>query len=149
MIELNINRKKGVLVYMYKVRIIKRMLFCSITSLFIFSYILGQNDNLNIDNKTYSISSERYVTDNNGNILMHVNIWGHVNNPGHHLVYDGIDLADDNIGIKDLRSKLQDFHDNEKYVTACNYCKGRGYGYGTIKAAIQTKKPLPINQIPN
>ena len=44
---------------------------------------------------------------------------------------------------------IQDFHDNEKYVTACNYCKGRGYGYGTIKAAIQTKKPIPINRIPN
>ena len=24
---------------------------------------------------------------------MHVNVWGHIGNPGHHLVYDGIDLA--------------------------------------------------------
>ena len=24
---------------------------------------------------------------------MHVNVWGHIGNPGHHLVYDGIDLT--------------------------------------------------------
>ncbi len=63
--------------------------------------------------------------------------------------YDGVDLADENISIKELRNKLKDFHDNDKYITACSYCKGRGYGYGTIKAAIQTKKPLPIDKIQN
>ena len=36
------------------------------------------------------------------------------------------------------------FYNNNKYVTACNYCKGRGYGDGEIDAAIQTKKPLPL-----
>jgi hypothetical protein len=41
----------------------------------------------------FQISSERYLTDDNGNIMMYVNIWGHVGNPGHHLVYEGIDLA--------------------------------------------------------
>ena len=41
----------------------------------------------------FQISSEKYLTDKNGNILMYVNVWGEVNNPGHHLVYDGIDLA--------------------------------------------------------
>lgn len=41
----------------------------------------------------YQISSERYLADEKGNILMHVNVWGHIGNPGHHLVYDGIDLA--------------------------------------------------------
>ena len=63
--------------------------------------------------------------------------------------YDGIDLANEDVSISDLRNKLKDFHDNDKYVTACSYCKGRGYGYGTIKAAIQTKKPLPIEKIQN
>tara|TARA_Y100000768_G_C23985541_1_gene688591 strand:- start:91 stop:573 length:483 start_codon:yes stop_codon:yes gene_type:complete len=38
-------------------------------------------------------SSEKYMTDENGNILMNVNIWGHVNNPGSHKVFDGIDFA--------------------------------------------------------
>ena len=41
----------------------------------------------------YKISSERYLTDDNGNIMMYVNIWGHFGSPGHHLVYEGIDLA--------------------------------------------------------
>ena len=41
----------------------------------------------------FKISSERYLTDGNGNIMMYVNLWGHVGQPGHHLVYEGIDLA--------------------------------------------------------
>ncbi len=41
----------------------------------------------------YQISSERYMTDDKGNIMMYVNIWGHVSNPGHVLVYEGIDMA--------------------------------------------------------
>ena len=41
----------------------------------------------------YQMSSQRYHTDKEGNILMFVNIWGHVNSPGSHLVYDGIDIA--------------------------------------------------------
>ena len=41
----------------------------------------------------FQISSERYLTDDKGNIMMYVNIWGHVGSPGHHLVYEGIDLA--------------------------------------------------------
>ena len=41
----------------------------------------------------FQISSERYLTDNKGNIMMNVNVWGHVGSAGHHLVYDGIDLA--------------------------------------------------------
>ena len=41
----------------------------------------------------FQISSERYLTDDKGNIMMNVNVWGHVGNAGHHLVYDGIDLA--------------------------------------------------------
>jgi len=41
----------------------------------------------------FQISSERYLTDEKGNIMMYVNIWGHVGKPGHHLVYEGIDLA--------------------------------------------------------
>ncbi len=39
------------------------------------------------------MSSQKYYNDEEGNILMYVNVWGHVNNPGVHLVYEGIDLA--------------------------------------------------------
>ena len=41
----------------------------------------------------FQISSERYMTDDKGNIMMYVNIWGHVSSPGHVLVYEGIDMA--------------------------------------------------------
>ncbi len=36
--------------------------------------------------------SERYFTDEQGNVFMNVNVWGHVNNPGNHLVSEGIDI---------------------------------------------------------
>ena len=48
------------------------------------------------ENPTFSdfqISSERYMTDAQGNIMMYVNVWGHVGSPGHILVYEGIDMA--------------------------------------------------------
>jgi|GEM_PF-576037 hypothetical protein len=46
-----------------------------------------------LEPQSYQLSSRKYITDNMGNILMYVNIWGHVNNPGSHLVFDGIDMA--------------------------------------------------------
>ena len=59
-----------------------------------FGLLFAQNDIA--EEPTFSdfqISSERYLTDKKGNIMMYVNIWGHVGKPGHHLVYEGIDLA--------------------------------------------------------
>lgn len=41
----------------------------------------------------YNVSSERFFTSKSGTILMNVNVWGHVNGPGRHMVFDGIDLA--------------------------------------------------------
>ena len=63
-------------------------------SLLMFGLLFAQNDIA--EEPTFSdfqISSERYLTDEKGNIMMYVNIWGHVGKPGHHLVYEGIDLA--------------------------------------------------------
>ena len=63
-------------------------------SLLIFGILFAQSNIA--EEPTFSdfqISSERYLTDDNGNIMMNVNIWGHVGQPGHHLVYEGIDLA--------------------------------------------------------
>jgi hypothetical protein len=63
-------------------------------SLLMFGLLFAQNNIA--EQPTFSdfqISSERYLTDDNGNIMMYVNIWGHVGSPGHHLVYEGIDLA--------------------------------------------------------
>jgi hypothetical protein len=50
----------------------------------------GMNPGQSFSTKT---SNQRYFTDEKGNILMYVNVWGHVKRPGNILVYDGIDLA--------------------------------------------------------
>ena len=64
-------------------------------NLFFINIIFAQFQNgKNVSNNPkYNVSSERYFTDNSGTILMNVNIWGHVNQPGRHMVFDGIDLA--------------------------------------------------------
>ena len=41
----------------------------------------------------FQISSKKYVTNESGNILMNINIWGHVRSPGNIYVNDGIDFA--------------------------------------------------------
>ena len=41
----------------------------------------------------FKYQAKKYLTDDKGNILMYVNVWGEVNKPGHHLVYEGIDFA--------------------------------------------------------
>ena len=39
------------------------------------------------------IPVDKYIVDESGNLMMNVNIWGHVKKPGQHLVYNGIDLT--------------------------------------------------------
>ena len=55
-----------------------------------FQYQSGENS---VTKPQYNTSSERYFTDKSGTILMNVNVWGHVNSPGRHMVFDGIDMA--------------------------------------------------------
>tara|TARA_Y100001970_G_scaffold228031_1_gene282320 strand:+ start:138 stop:644 length:507 start_codon:yes stop_codon:yes gene_type:complete len=43
-------------------------------------------------NPNHVISGEDYITNDDGTLLMYVNVWGHVKNPGTYLVYEGIDL---------------------------------------------------------
>tara|TARA_B100000959_G_C14730857_1_gene520929 strand:- start:76 stop:582 length:507 start_codon:yes stop_codon:yes gene_type:complete len=50
------------------------------------------NENI-VTKPQYNVSSERFFTDESGTILMNVNVWGHVNRPGRHMVFDGIDIA--------------------------------------------------------
>ena len=49
--------------------------------------VLAQETGVNNRNE-YQISSERYITDSNGNIRMNVNVWGHIGQPGNHLVFE-------------------------------------------------------------
>ena len=52
-----------------------------------------QGDENTSSQPQYNVSSERFFTDPSGTILMNINVWGHVNVPGRHMVFDGIDLA--------------------------------------------------------
>jgi len=64
-----------------------------LTFLTILNYSFGQNTKNISAFEDYQMSSRRYITNSDGIIMMKVNIWGNVNNPGSHLVHDGIDLA--------------------------------------------------------
>ena len=72
----------------YKIALFAIVLLASVS-------IFGQNIAVpqRYAQQTYPRSGEKFITDQFGVIRMYVNIWGHVNQPGSHLVYDGIDLA--------------------------------------------------------
>ena len=62
----------------------------------LFSVVLAQDRDTPLKSSPlvdYQISSQRYITNTDGNIMMNVNIWGAVGSPGSHIVYDGIDFA--------------------------------------------------------
>ena len=63
-----------------------RLLF----ALVFLGFIFGKENEAISD---YQRSSERYLTDERGNVTIFINVWGHVPNPGHIQVYEGIDLA--------------------------------------------------------
>ena len=60
-----------------------------VTGIVICQNVYTSNDNF----RDYQLSSKKYFTDSDGTIMMKVNVWGHVNSPGGHMVYDGIDFA--------------------------------------------------------
>ena len=45
-----------------------------------------------IEKNNLLLTNEKYISDDDGNILIFVNVWGHVKNPGRHLIYDGMNL---------------------------------------------------------
>ena len=62
---------------------------------FSLSFIFCQSGRVNLYgevNPNHVISGEDYITNDDGTLLMYVNVWGHVKNPGTYLVYEGIDL---------------------------------------------------------
>jgi hypothetical protein len=69
----------------------------NILIILILSSVVSTQDSSDIGNKInlqrHQMSSQRYHADKDGNILMFINVLGHVNSPGNHLVYDGIDLV--------------------------------------------------------
>ena len=60
---------------------------------------------------------------------------------------DQVDLNDQKISIPELKIKIKDLVYNKDYVSACDFCNGRDYTVKKIKAAEQTKKPLPYIRV--
>ena len=89
-------------------------------------FISGEENELTSD---FQRSSERYSTDEKGNVTMFINVWGHVPNPGHIKVYEGIDLASllsfvggpiDGADIKNIKL-IREIADSEKVVHIINF----------------------------
>ena len=59
-------------------------------NLILFNLIFSKN--LGNEDKDIDLSQKRYITDEYGNILMRANIWGEVNNPGSHIINEGVDI---------------------------------------------------------
>ena len=74
------------IIYLYKY--FQLMFIC----LLVFGNIYANSIIKNNQSHNDDHNRTKYVTDDNGSILIHVNVWGHVKLPGNHLVYDGIDL---------------------------------------------------------
>ncbi len=76
--------------YKYSINLSKILFF-----LFFISVIFSQTGKVDYYGKVNSnhvISGQEYIASDDGTLLMYVNIWGHVKNPGTYLVYEGIDL---------------------------------------------------------
>jgi len=65
------------------------IIFTMATTLFSQSELMQISNNPNINTQ---IATERYTTSIDGDIMININIWGHVTSPGSYTVPDGIDL---------------------------------------------------------
>ena len=101
-----------------------------ITLLIFLNFTFAQNKNKAFED--YQMSSKRYITNSDGIIMIKVNIWGNVNNPGSHLVYDGIDLASlissvggpiDGANLKKIRLFREIPDENEKVIYEIDFEK--------------------------
>ena len=60
---------------------------------------------------------------------------------------DQVDLSDPKVTTADLKVKIKNVVYDKDYITACDFCNGRDYTVKKIKAAVQTKKPLPYVRV--
>ena len=72
----------------------KHYLVVQILCMFCLQKMFASSNNFISSNlvEEYQVSSERYISDSGGKIFINVNVWGFVNNPGSHQVFDGIDI---------------------------------------------------------
>lgn len=65
--------------------------FISIIILILLSNIALSQNTLN---KNFQLTGEQYVTGEDGVVRIYVNVWGHVQNPGSYLIFDGANIID-------------------------------------------------------
>ena len=71
---------------------IKKTIYFLLVLIYLDGLSSQQISHINFQNSNVKLTNEKYFVDEEGNILINVNVWGHVKEPGNHLVYDGIDL---------------------------------------------------------
>jgi len=57
---------------------------------------------------------------------------------------DVVDLSSESSTLEEIKKDTKVLLGDKKYLEACKYCNGRDHTTPKIKAAIQTKRPLPI-----
>ena len=114
---------------MYCIYSLKKILYILLFSSFIFAQFSGSSNT-----HLTPLPNEQYYVDSNGSLYINVNIWGHVNSPGSHLVYDGVDLINlisivggPKIGANTKKIRIIRYNDN-KVVHEVNLEKFYKYG---------------------
>lgn len=106
---------------------IKKLFTVTLIMTFLFNWIIAQDIDTGSYQQDIPNTGTRYFTDEDGNVRMWINIWGHVNKPGNYLVYNNTDVITVLAMAGGLRSgaaidriklyrELPDMHGNLLYI---------------------------------
>lgn len=106
---------------------IKKLFTVTLITTFLFNWIIAQDIDTGSYQQDIPNTGTRYFTDEDGNVRMWINIWGHVNKPGNYLVYNNTDVITVLAMAGGLRSgaaidriklyrELPDMHGNLLYI---------------------------------
>ena len=71
---------------------IRLIILFSVVTICFLNIVNAQDIESSIYTQDIPNNSTRYVTDNDGNLRMWINIWGHVNKPGNYLIHNNTDI---------------------------------------------------------
>lgn len=71
---------------------IKKLFIITFIMTILFNWIIAQDIDTGSYQQDIPNTGTRYFTDEDGNVRMWINIWGHVNKPGNYLVYNNTDV---------------------------------------------------------
>lgn len=106
---------------------IKKLFIIPLIMTILFNWIIAQDIDTGSYQQDIPNTGTRYFTDEDGNVRMWINIWGHVNKPGNYLVYNHTDVITVLAMAGGLRSgaaldriklyrELPDVHGNLLYI---------------------------------